>query len=81
MADLGKATKVSAVLAASSLLLWYGFCGPLANAFDPQNGYSYGPTGPFGTIGVIFFLAGIVLVPVTIILAIAWGIKSIVRRR
>lgn len=78
MVGLGKAVKVSAALAGGSVILWLGFCGPLASAFDTP-GY-WGSTGPFTTIGIVFFYAALVLVPLTVVLAVVWGIRALVRR-
>lgn len=76
---LGKAAKVTAALAAACVLLWIGFCGPLATQFDPPGG-SYGPTGFFGNTGVLFFLGAVVLVPLTGLLVAAWVIRWLVQR-
>ena len=79
---LRKALRVSAALAGASILLWIGLCGPLAQAFDPPDvgAPDYGPTGPFGQLGVFFFMAALVLVPVTILLLLAWLVRAAFRK-
>ncbi|HWH08959.1 MAG TPA: hypothetical protein VNX21_07145 [Candidatus Thermoplasmatota archaeon] len=75
---LAKATRVTAALAGAAVLLWVGFCGPLASTFDPDTG-SYGPTGFFGEVGVLFFVAALVLVPLALLLALAWAVRAVAR--
>ena len=70
----------TAAAAGASLLLWWGFCGPLSSTFDPPGG-GYGPAGPVGQIGVAFFFAALLFVPLTFLLLIAVGVKSLLRRR
>lgn len=75
--------KVTAALAGASLLVWVGFCGLLAAAFDPPDvgAPDYAPTGFFGWVGLVSFFAALVLVPVALLMLVVWGVAAALRRR